>query len=240
MASNSRQHSDNANTTTIVAFEQEAHNMAAAATKFRTPTIITTAEEERSRTRRRMGRPKLYNSSSSKSTSLATLLALLALSSMALPTARSATFFYGATDGSDGDDTMNDADQGQLDGARALAMAESAAAVHHHHAHAHASSSNSDVAEEEEETRLSKHELQAVYKFCEILPQLQQQGFIPENKHARDLCKKLVDMLKPMFRKRTRSSAQQAALPMPSRPRRHVAALLLQQAQQTLTNKQAH
>uniref|UniRef100_A0A914HRB6 Uncharacterized protein n=1 Tax=Globodera rostochiensis TaxID=31243 RepID=A0A914HRB6_GLORO len=189
-----------------------------------------------------MGQRKLYNNSSSRnSTSLATLLVLFALSSMALPTARSATFFYGATDESDGDDAMNDAEQGQLDSARALAMAENAAAVHHHaHAHAHAATSNSDVADEEEDTRLSKHELQAVYKFCEILPQLQQQGFIPENKHARDLCKKLVDMLKPMFRKRTRSSARQGALPMPSRARRHVAALLLQQAQQTLTNQQAH
>ncbi|KAL3100126.1 hypothetical protein niasHS_000737 [Heterodera schachtii] len=193
-----------------------------------TSTSIGTATTmmNRCRTRRRMmARPKGGGGGA-----VATLIVLLTLSSIVLPIAQCATFFYGATEESDQDNNnvMND-ENGQFDGARALALAESAAVqasnkMSNNH-------NDDDYEEEEEEARLSKQELHAVFNFCEILPQLQQQGFIPENKHARDICKKLVDMLKPMFRKRAAQSAHATSVPMPSRPRRHVAmaTLFLQQ-----------
>lgn len=36
-----------------------------------------------------------------------------------------------------------------------------------------------------EEGRLSKQELQAVYNFCELLPQLEHQGVVARNKDVR-------------------------------------------------------
>jgi hypothetical protein len=73
-----------------------------------------------------------------------------------------------------------------------LALAESAAAA------------EEEEAGEMDETKLSHQELESVYKFCSLLPLLEEAGHVIKNKQARQVCDKLVAMLKPMFRKRNK------------------------------------
>jgi hypothetical protein len=75
--------------------------------------------------------------------------------------------------------------------------------------------------EEYDETRLSQQELESVYKFCSLLPLLEEAGHVIKNKQARQVCDKLVAMLKPMFRKRNKAiRARRAVMMMEKRRRR--------------------
>ncbi|KAL7079657.1 hypothetical protein ACQ4LE_001866 [Meloidogyne hapla] len=106
-------------------------------------------------------------------------------------TAECATFFYGATEDSESPEKVEQMQNVVDTNERALALAESAAAAAH---------SENELNEQ----KLSSHELESVYNFCSLLPLLEQSGQIVKNAQARQVCDKLVDMLKPMFRKRNK------------------------------------
>ncbi|KAF7637909.1 hypothetical protein Mgra_00002612 [Meloidogyne graminicola] len=116
------------------------------------------------------------------------VLLFLLINYCLLTTIECATFFYGATEDSElpssekVEQMQNVVDTNE----KALALAESA-------------------ANSENEQKLSSNELESVYNFCSLLPLLEQSGQIVKNAQARQVCDKLVDMLKPMFRKRNKT-----------------------------------
>jgi len=78
-----------------------------------------------------------------------------------------------------------------------LALAENAAAI----------AADDEREEEADETKLSSQELESVYKFCSLLPLLEQAGHVVKNKQAREVCDKLLVMLKPFAVKRRNKAA---------------------------------
>nr|CAD2124006.1 unnamed protein product [Meloidogyne enterolobii] len=113
------------------------------------------------------------------------------ISYCSLTTTECATFFYGATEDSESPEKIEQLQNVVDTNERALALAESAAAAN----------SENEINEQ----KLSSHELESVYNFCSLLPLLEQSGQIVKNAQARQVCNKLVDMLKPMFRKRNKA-----------------------------------
>nr|CAD2197245.1 unnamed protein product [Meloidogyne enterolobii] len=149
--------------------------------KIKRPINLNNQQRRRFYTRRRGGQQPL--------TFFVLLFSLISYCS--LTTTECATFFYGATEDSESPEKIEQLQNVVDTNERALALAESAAAAN----------SENEINEQ----KLSSHELESVYNFCSLLPLLEQSGQIVKNAQARQVCNKLVDMLKPMFRKRNKA-----------------------------------
>ncbi|KAE9554782.1 hypothetical protein FO519_001979 [Halicephalobus sp. NKZ332] len=55
---------------------------------------------------------------------------------------------------------------------------------------------------------VTDRELKSVFSFCTMLPRLEESGKMKANNESKAICKKLIDMLQPMFKKKSESETK--------------------------------
>lgn len=68
------------------------------------------------------------------------------------------------------------------------------------------------VSNDEQNLRNDNSKEFKVFNFCKLLPRLEESGKIRENKESRKLCTKLINMLTPMFKKKSEDLANPATV----------------------------
>lgn len=66
--------------------------------------------------------------------------------------------------------------------------------------------SNLDQNDVDNLPEVTDNDLYSVFSFCKLLPRLEEMGKVKPKKESREVCSKLIDMLQPMFKKKSDSS----------------------------------
>jgi len=69
-------------------------------------------------------------------------------------------------------------------------------------------------------SKLSEEDLKSVYTFCSVLPVLESSGRIAKNEQSREICEKLIVMLRPMFAKRKTPTSSSSPIVAANKKRR--------------------